>query len=106
MYQDLQLDDNPNYEDDLSAKPLYQRLWAGDAVHKTKDELRAMSKGRALFLGCNSFADHEIGRVLQKARKTAPDAMIIYTADHGCMMGNHRLEGKTPPATKKRPTFL
>ena len=59
MYQDLQLDDNPNYEDDLSAKPLYQRLWAGDAVHKTKDELRAMSKGRALFLGCNSFADQE-----------------------------------------------
>ena len=101
MYQDLQLDDNPNYEDDLSAKPLYQRLWAGDAVHKTKDELRAMSKGRALFLGCNSFADHEIGRVLQKARKAAPDAMIIYTADHGCMMGNHRLEGKNSTCYKE-----
>lgn len=101
MYQRFQIDDNPNFEDDLSTKPLYQRLWAGEALRKTKEELRVMSKGRALFLGCNSFADHEIGRVLQKAKEAVPDAMIIYTADHGCMLGNHRLEGKNSTCYKE-----
>ncbi len=101
MYENFQLDDNPNFEDDLSKKPFYQRLWAGDNLNKTKEELNAPSKGRSLLLGCNSFADYEIGRVLEKAKEVAPDALIIYTADHGCMLGNHRLTGKNSTCYKE-----
>ena len=38
MYEDFCFDDNPNYEDDLSQKPLMQRLWAGDAKNKRRDQ--------------------------------------------------------------------
>lgn len=101
MYEGFQFDDNPNFEDDLSQKPFYQRLWAGENLHKTKEELNAPTKGRSLFLGCNSFADHEIGRVLHKARELAPDALIIYTSDHGCLLGNHHLSGKNSTCYKE-----
>ena len=29
MYDGFKFDDNPNFEDDLSKKPLMQQLWAG-----------------------------------------------------------------------------
>lgn len=48
------------------------------------------------FLGCNSFADYEIGRVLDTAEKYAKDAVIIYTSYHGNMMYSHSLQGKGP----------
>lgn len=101
MYEGFQFDDNPNFEDDLSQKPLYQRLWAGEDLYKTKEELKAMTKGRSLLLGCNSFADHEMGRVLDKAKEVAPNALIIYTSDHGCLLGNHHLSGKNSTCYKE-----
>ena len=55
----------------------------------------------ALFLGCNSFVDHEIGRVLEKIDAVAPDAMVIFTSDHGDMLGAHRLQMKNATAYKE-----
>ena len=40
--------------------------------------------------------DYEIGRVLEAAEKYAPDAVIIYTSDHGDMLFSHSLTGKGP----------
>jgi uncharacterized sulfatase len=48
----------------------------------------------SLFLGCNSFVDYEIGRVLDQIQKVAPDAMVIFTSDHGDMLGFHHLQAK------------
>ena len=101
MYEGFQFDDNPNYQDDLSQKPLYQRLWAGDAIHKSKEEINKPSRQLALFLGCNTFVDYEIGRVLDKIREAAPEAMVIFTSDHGDMLGNHRVQMKNAAAYKE-----
>ncbi len=38
--------------------------------------------------------DYEIGRVLDKIREVAPEAMVIFTSDHGDMLGAHRLFSK------------
>lgn len=101
MYEDFCFDDNPNYEDDLSQKPLMQRLWAGDAINKTKEEINRPSKKLSLFLGCNSFVDYEIGKVLDKIRNSVPNAMVIYTSDHGDMLGNHRIYNKDATCYKE-----
>ncbi|WP_026507113.1 sulfatase-like hydrolase/transferase [Butyrivibrio sp. MC2013] len=101
MYQGFRFDDNPNYEDDLTNKPLMQRLWAGDAIKSSADEINKPSRQLSLFLGCNSFVDHEIGRVLDKVREELPDAMVIYTSDHGDMLGNHKLQMKNAAAYKE-----
>ena len=61
---------------------------------KSKDELNKPSKQLSLFLGCNSFVDYEIGRVLDTIYSKIPDALIIFTSDHGDMLGNHRLQMK------------
>ena len=48
------------------------------------------------FLGCNTFADYEIGRVLDAAAQYEEEPIIIYTSDHGDMMYGHSLTGKGP----------
>nr|WP_318683904.1 sulfatase-like hydrolase/transferase [uncultured Acetatifactor sp.] len=101
MYEGYKFDDNPNYQDDLDKKPLMQRLWAGESLHKTQDEINRPSSKLALFLGCNSFVDYEIGKVLDKVRETVPNAMVIFTSDHGEMLGNHRLNAKNAACYKE-----
>ncbi len=44
-----------------------------------------------IYFGCNSFMDHEIGRIMESI---PDDACIFYTSDHGEMMGEHRMGGK------------
>jgi uncharacterized sulfatase len=97
MYKDFKIDDNPGYHDDLHDKPLMQKLWAGSRLGKSSGELR-QSKNLALYLGCNSFIDAEIGRVMDKADEIAPDALIIFTSDHGDMLGAHCLNSKNATA--------
>lgn len=101
MYEDLRFDSNPNFQDDLRNKPFMQRLWAGENLEKTEEELNRPSKGRSLFLGSNSFVDYEIGRVLEEVYRLVPGAMVIFTSDHGDMMGAHRLFSKNAAAYKE-----
>ena len=46
------------------------------------------------FLGCNSFVDYEIGRVLDAIDQYAPDTLVIYTADHGHAFAEHCISGR------------
>ena len=101
MYDGVSMPFDANYGDDLKNKPLLHRLWAGEGMNKTAEELHAPSKELALFLGCNTFADMEIGRVIDKVRETCPNAMIIFTSDHGDMLGSHRSQGKNASAYKE-----
>ncbi|MXI87713.1 sulfatase-like hydrolase/transferase [Sphaerochaeta halotolerans] len=94
MYDGFSFVDSPAFHDNLETKPLLQRLWAGDDLEKSSEELRKSSKMLSLFLGCNSFVDYEIGRVLAQVQKVAPDAMVIFTSDHGDMLGSHHLQTK------------
>ena len=48
------------------------------------------------FLGCNSFVDYEIGRVIEAIDQYAPNALVIYTSDHGDMLASHSINNKGP----------
>ena len=56
-------------------------------------------KGRAGYYGNITFIDHQIGRVLYELRHQDPQAyrntLIIFTSDHGDMMGDHHHWRKT-----------
>lgn len=93
MYNEYDLPIKPNFYDDLKDKPLYQRLWAGDNLNKKPEDIDTYFDFR-LMMGCNSFVDYEIGRVLKKIEEIIPDALIIFTSDHGDMLGSHKLISK------------
>ena len=93
MYKDYEMPYNENRFDKLEGKPYYQKLWAGDKLKEDKTELKITPQ---LFLGCNSYVDYEIGRVLKAVKKFAPDAMVIFTSDHGDALRAHSLNGKGP----------
>ena len=101
MYDGFTFDSCPNFQDDLSKKPFMQQLWAGSNLHATEEEINCPSDYLSLYLGCNSFADYEIGRVLDKIRETVPDALVIFTSDHGNMAGAHRLTSKNAAVYKE-----
>jgi uncharacterized sulfatase len=83
----------PAAYDTLEDKPSHQREWAAaDNVHLESGCLRF-----PMYFGCNSFVDSEIGRVIDAVHALAPENMtIIFTSDHGDMLGAHGLTGKGP----------
>ena len=93
MHRGHRLGDRPNFYDDLKDKPDYQRVWAGPVLGEDRSDY---SVEPVELLACNSYVDYEIGRVLDAVRENAPEAMVIYTSDHGDFLGGHRLEGKGP----------
>ncbi len=95
MYQDYTFPKSANVTDSLAGKPEHQRIWAGDQLEKDLSGLEIRSPA---FFGCNSFVDQQIGRVIDAIRLQVPDALIIYTSDHGDFLHSHRLSGKGPAA--------
>jgi uncharacterized sulfatase len=88
----------PGAYDDLDSKPAHHREWARG--HRTQVGSHLSSNGRwhdPLYFGCNSFVDHEIGRVVDAVHARAPEnTYIIFTSDHGAMLGAHQLHDKGP----------
>ena len=78
--------------DSLEDKPEIQRRWAAARPVSVREGYR-----RPLYFGCGSFVDAEIGRLLAGLRASGrDDVWVIFTSDHGEMMGGHRLTGKGP----------
>lgn len=93
LYRDYEFPKSRNIWDTLDGKPEHQRVWAGARLKADKDALRIRP---AHYLGCNTFIDQEIGRVLDAIDEYAPGALVIYTSDHGVFLDSHSLAGKGP----------
>lgn len=93
LFNDYEFPKAPNVWDTLEGKPEYQKYWAGEGRKADRDAVKLKAPG---FFGCNSFADSELGRVIDCVRSQAPDAIIIYTSDHGEGLGSHCLYCKGP----------
>jgi len=88
-YANFTVADAPNLHDSLEHKPEHIRVWANTEQSGSANWLPS-------YLGCNTFVDHEIGRVLRAIDQFAPEALIIYTSDHGDALGAHGIHGKGP----------
>lgn len=93
MYDDYEFPKGRNVRDSLADKPEHQRIWAGESLSEDKERLELRNPA---FFGCHTYVDYEIGRVLETIDQYAPDALVIYTSDHGEMFAAHSLEGKGP----------
>lgn len=93
MYRDYEFPKSPNVWDNLEDKPDHHKAWAGNSLHEDKDRLKIKNP---YYFGCNSYVDHEIGRVMDALDRYAPDCLVIYTSDHGDMLKSHCISGKGP----------
>ncbi len=95
-YLDYAYPVGPGASDDLKDKPAHHTEWA--SAHRSQVE-SYMDRGGGwcdpLYFGCNSFVDHEIGRVID-AVHAHENTTIVFTSDHGAMMGAHQLHDKGP----------
>ena len=83
----------PGGADTLAGKPGHQLDWAQSTGLKRK----GTRVRHPLYFGCNSFVDAEIGRVIDAAHAHAPEnTYILFTSDHGDLLGAHGLTGKGP----------
>ncbi len=93
MYEGYEFPVSANVKDSLEEKPEHQQVWAEGGHREDRSKVRISPQA---FLGCNSFVDYEIGRVLEAIDAHAPEALVIYTSDHGSALQSHCLEGKGP----------
>ncbi len=93
MYKDAQFKHFANEQDDLTKKPLHHQVWQ-EYIREHHDYSR--EEFFQLFFGVNAFIDDEIGRVVRSADENTPEAMVIYTSDHGEMLWAHGLAKKGP----------
>jgi len=84
----------PSAFDMLEGKPEHQREWA--AARERNGQSRSEHAGiTPLYFGCNAYVDQEIGRVIDAVDRHAPEnTWIIFTSDHGEMMGAHGINAK------------
>ena len=91
-YQDFAYDLGEKAFDNLENKPEHHKMWAeamGNPAGKDGQYRHP------LYFACNDFVDDEIGRVLKKLdEKQLENTWVIYTSDHGEMMGAHQLTSK------------
>lgn len=80
----ISLDNNAFIKLDESV-PELNRLW-GEAYEYNMPEGFKNLKKR--FLACNAYVDYEIGKLLNSIENNCPEALTIYTADHGFSLGN------------------
>ena len=92
MYENYEYPLPENAFDSLENKPEHQMEWAATVKHDPKQKFL----NRSMYFGCNSYVDYEIGRVVDAIDKYAPDALVIYTSDHGTPLLSHGLNSKGP----------
>jgi uncharacterized sulfatase len=90
-YENFVFPSNANLKDPLAAKPEEQRIWAGPRINEQAPPIRAKQ-----FFGSHTFIDAEIGRLLDQIEQSAPNALVIFTSDHGVFLESHRLLDKGP----------
>jgi arylsulfatase A-like enzyme len=85
------------WRQELSANtPLRLRLQAAENKAKGRNTERALRAVIARYWGMCSLVDAHVGRILDELDSCglAENTIIVFTSDHGDMMGSHGLHGK------------
>jgi arylsulfatase A-like enzyme len=84
-----------NFDDPLEDnEPLRNRLAAAKEKDRGEKGFRDLI---AKYWGLVTQVDRSVGKILQKLEELglADNTVVVYTSDHGSMMGSHKLVGKT-----------
>jgi len=97
MYDDVAVPEWPNFHESFEGKPEIQRryldYWGIRGL--TWDDWELLVRGA---YGYTTLIDDQVGRILAAIAELGldEDTAVIYTADHGGMVGAHRLADKGP----------
>jgi uncharacterized sulfatase len=99
-FEDFEYPIGPSVDDPLIGKPREQQEWA-QVVAPARSHAVRERDGKAYFhhphyFACNSYCDFEVGRVLAEIDQQIPQALVVYTADHGELGFAHGMLGKGP----------
>ena len=100
MYPEVPLPEtfnDPNIKDHKFLGPLVTNpIFRGALLRQTTEE--EIKTFMSLTYGAVSLFDHSIGEILAALEKLgyADDTMVVYTSDHGDLMGDHGLMYKGP----------
>lgn len=90
-------------EQELAGKPTMltdasHRSYAGHARGYTDYSAEELQEVRAAYYAMVSLVDDEVGRILDALERSgaAEDTLVIFTSDHGEMLGDHQLMLKGP----------
>lgn len=87
----------PLIVDDLHDKPALQRAYAKEVSDKGSKTIRDPLAYRRGVLASLSLVDENIGRILDRLETLgiADNTLVLFTSDHGDLMGDHGLIEKT-----------
>lgn len=94
-------------QQDIPLPPVGDWAEKEDVDHKARDVNctegvlgeRALKRARAAYYGLITHLDHQIGRLIQGIREYGEleNTVILFTSDHGDMLGDHNLFRKALP---------
>jgi len=85
-----------NYPDDYSGKPRRLSRFVNSFFQNLPDSWEAWQQVAGLAYDFTSLVDEQIGRLLARLEELglADNTIVVFTSDHGDMMGSHGLQDK------------
>ncbi len=97
MYRGTKRPRSANMDDMLDNKPAVHRAFEQYSQHRGRVPPGEDPNNSPKFYGCNTFVDHQIGRVVHAVDRFCPhNTVVVYTSDHGDHAGSHGLMAKGP----------
>ncbi|HUU59461.1 MAG TPA: sulfatase-like hydrolase/transferase, partial [Phycisphaerae bacterium] len=80
-----------------SLQPFVPRSRLGHYYHDGPVHVNLWRTIRAFYYACVSFVDFQVGRIMQALERTGrlDDTLVVFTSDHGDMLGDYGLVGKS-----------
>ena len=96
LYDPVSIPQPPSFHDDLHGKPGYYRKLRGVWREMTWEHF---AEATACYYASITEIDAQVGRLLDALEETgqAENTVVVYTTDHGDLMGAHGLLMKGPP---------
>jgi arylsulfatase A-like enzyme len=103
MVDPASLEEPASYRDDLSDKPLTYRHHTGINFANVGGNWSEFAKAKAKYFGVCRLIDDAFGRVLEALDRLnmAGNTLVVFTTDHGEMLGAHGLVGKNELACEE-----
>lgn len=97
MYDPAHIGEWANYRDDYRDKPLtFSKHYTHINFCRIRNDWPTMARALSHYFGCVTMVDDAFGTILDKLENTGKldNTIVIFTSDHGELMGRHGLVGK------------